>query len=355
MTNEKKISFIICYNNMDYLNECLYYIGRLSVPEGYVTETLPVEGATSMSEGYNYAMKESGCGIKIYLHQDVFIYDTDMLTRIVEALKDESIGLLGVVGSTSFDPEALYAYNWDVQSADVYLSSGIVRRQTENPARGMELIDVEALDGMFLATGKEIPWDERLSGWDFYDIAVCEKYKEAGYRVCAMITEKPAMIHMEGFSAPKSFEENRKKFCELYSGAGYHYGKQNGSETENVIIESFLQNEAEKPHAVSEFRELFRKLEELGGINAPHADIRTLSNMLQVALKDMEILGMSNIWPMRGYSEIKEFYEEILFLCLRKSYGCPEPDYGRIKELTEEGYISREAIEKIEKIYLDSL
>lgn len=43
--DDKKICFIICYNNDKYINECLYYINRLVIPEGYLIDVLTVKDA----------------------------------------------------------------------------------------------------------------------------------------------------------------------------------------------------------------------------------------------------------------------------------------------------------------------
>ena len=33
--NEQKICFIICYNNELYLSECIRYLNRLEIPDGF--------------------------------------------------------------------------------------------------------------------------------------------------------------------------------------------------------------------------------------------------------------------------------------------------------------------------------
>ena len=38
IVNDKEVCFIICSNNTLYMEECLYYIAHLNVPEGYRTD-----------------------------------------------------------------------------------------------------------------------------------------------------------------------------------------------------------------------------------------------------------------------------------------------------------------------------
>lgn len=93
--NDKKICFIICYNDDKYINECLYYINRLFIPDGYTIDVLMVKDAYSMTSGYNAAMNETDAKYKIYMHQDVFIVNINLLEDILKIFEDKNVGMLG--------------------------------------------------------------------------------------------------------------------------------------------------------------------------------------------------------------------------------------------------------------------
>lgn len=71
--NDKKICFIMCVNDKLYEEECIRYIQKLNVPEGYEVEQLSIWDAPSMAAGYNEGMRQSDAKYKVYLHQDVFV------------------------------------------------------------------------------------------------------------------------------------------------------------------------------------------------------------------------------------------------------------------------------------------
>ena len=72
MENKKQqFAFIIAVTNEQYFNECMYYIKRLSIPDGYDVDILAIRNANSMCSAYNKAMYNSQAKYKIYLHQDV--------------------------------------------------------------------------------------------------------------------------------------------------------------------------------------------------------------------------------------------------------------------------------------------
>ena len=73
--NENKIAFMICVNNESYYEECLFYLNRISVPEGFRIEVFAITEAESIFEAYNPAIRQSDAKYKIYMHQDGFLID----------------------------------------------------------------------------------------------------------------------------------------------------------------------------------------------------------------------------------------------------------------------------------------
>lgn len=50
--DEKKITFIICVNDLWYYEECVRYIKELYVPDGHSIDILCIQEADSMAQGY---------------------------------------------------------------------------------------------------------------------------------------------------------------------------------------------------------------------------------------------------------------------------------------------------------------
>ena len=71
--NPCQIAFIICSNDKQETDECIFYLKNLKIPEGYSVEIIPIYRAISMAEGYNIGMKKTDAKYKVYLHQDTFI------------------------------------------------------------------------------------------------------------------------------------------------------------------------------------------------------------------------------------------------------------------------------------------
>ena len=95
----KKLCFIICTDNPVFLEECVHYLQHLAVPKGYDMDLLTVKDAVSMALGYQEAMEQSDAKYKIYMHQDVFILNSNFLADLLAVFEDDpEIGMIGMVG-----------------------------------------------------------------------------------------------------------------------------------------------------------------------------------------------------------------------------------------------------------------
>ena len=98
MLDDKKVAFITCVNSDWWYDECRLYLEHLKIPEGMTAEIIPVREAESMTAGYNRAMKNSSAKYKIYLHQDTFIVNKNLVADLLKIFLDSSIGVVGVIG-----------------------------------------------------------------------------------------------------------------------------------------------------------------------------------------------------------------------------------------------------------------
>lgn len=216
---DKLIGFCICTNSEEALEECSYYINRLNVPKGYRVEVTPVWKAGSMAEGYNSFMNESSARYKIYMHQDVIILNRDFLLRMLEVFSsDESIGMLGVLGSTETVEDAVYYNKWNVGYVEACFTGGIFRRNLgDSLFEDNNYCEVKAIDGMLMATCVDIPWREDLDiKWDFYDITQSVEFIKAGYKIVVPRQDYSWTFHDCGVSKLSDYERCRKIVMEAY-------------------------------------------------------------------------------------------------------------------------------------------
>lgn len=213
--NEKKICFIMCVNDRQYEEECIRYIQHLNVPEGYEVEQLSIWGAPSMAAGYNEGMKQSDAKYKVYLHQDVFVVHKNFIADILSVFQKDEIGMIGMVGSPVLPKEGV-----------MWAGERIGKLYTSNVKEAGEALigevpkpygEVEAVDGLLIATQADIPWREDLfKGWDFYDVSQSMEFRKRGYQVVVPYMEYPWCLHDDGFINLETYFEWRDLFLEEY-------------------------------------------------------------------------------------------------------------------------------------------
>jgi len=198
-----------------YEKECIKYIQRLNVPDGYTIEQLSILEAKSMTAGYNEGMKVSDAKYKVYLHQDVFIVNQDFIIEMLKIFENPNIGMMGMVGSPKMPKDGIM---WsDERVGGVYACS--IKESGEAWAGYVPepYETVEAIDGLLMATQYDLEWREDLfAGWDFYDVSQSMEFRRRGYEVVVPHQKKLWCIHDDGYINLEKYFGWREVFLKEY-------------------------------------------------------------------------------------------------------------------------------------------
>ena len=214
ISSDNKIAFISCVNDEEWYHETTLYINNLNIPDGMVIELVPVRGAKSICQGYNMGMKQTDAKYKVYLHQDVLITNKDFIKDILNIFVDRTVGAIGVAGAKKIPSDGVW---WNT-SCSAGGALQIIDPETvtkfESPRFSGAFLDVEAVDGIVIATQVDIPWREDLfTGWHFYDISQCKEMQRHGYRVVVPQQRAFWCIHC---SAPKLLDDSYEKYQRVF-------------------------------------------------------------------------------------------------------------------------------------------
>ncbi len=167
---ETSIAFVICYDDERYLEECIYYIKKLHIPEGFKINIVSISDALGLSEGYNAAMFENDAKYKIYLEQHTFIINTFFLFEIIKIFQENpKVGMIGVCGSSDESTELNIGRMlvWDDWS----------KIEEVNVQRTDSMEQVCSLNGMLMVTQYDMEWGDNP------EITQCYKMHEKGFQV----------------------------------------------------------------------------------------------------------------------------------------------------------------------------
>ncbi len=213
--NEKKIAFIICVNDMLAYTECKYYLDHLAVPEGYETDVLTITEAPSMTAGYNAGMQSTDAKYKVYMHQDVLIVNPDFIRDMLKIFAmDAGIALMGMIGAKHLGNDAKTVMSWDTGKILHNCTPSRLEYEMEHTVYQ----EVEAVDGLLIATQYDVPWREDLfDGWDYYDISQCMEFLRRGKKAVVPCQKTPWVWHDNLYSKMGRYYDYAELFAKEYS------------------------------------------------------------------------------------------------------------------------------------------
>lgn len=197
--NPHKFCFIICANNDLLLEESIHYINHVQVPDGYEIDLLTISDAVSMTSGYSESMETSDAKYKIYMHQDVFILNKNILSDLLTIFQsDPQIGMVGMIG---YDRVSSDGIMWHAKRCgNLYQSKpectypSLFEYHYSLSEDGFSY--VAQIDGFFMATAFDLQWDTKLlTGWDFYDAFQSIRFLQHGYKIAVPVQRHPWCLH----------------------------------------------------------------------------------------------------------------------------------------------------------------
>ena len=201
----------ICFVSATRLNEKDFWskslLGRSLRPRLNQTTIkckIAFENTRGLPEVYNEAIREIDTDILVFLHDDVWLEDTQLMQKIRAALKlNDVVGVAGNIRRLRGQPAWLFLRN---ASGDLELDrpnlSGAIKHgkpgKYEVSTFGPTPASCELMDGVFLAAkkrtliGSQVQFDERFK-FDFYDIDFCRTARQKGL---SLSTWPIDLIHM---------------------------------------------------------------------------------------------------------------------------------------------------------------
>ncbi len=217
----KQFCFIICSNSELLEAECIKYINRLYIPDGFSIDIITVHDADSIASAYNAAMKASEAEYKIYLHQDLFIVNRFFLKNILDIFQvDDNISMIGMVGTPRLSDDAIM---WNGYRIGEFKPSDNVEIVDETVRLG-GIHDVAAIDGAIMITAKDVEWREDIfDAFDFYDVSESFEHRRRGYRLVVPEQENVWCIHDDGgFLNLSRYNKYRKIFLDEYGADPFY-------------------------------------------------------------------------------------------------------------------------------------
>lgn len=326
MNNDKEISFILCYNNPQYKKECCSYLEELEIPGGgYTIEIIPILGAKSIASAYNQGMQQTDAKYKIYLHQDVLIWNRRFIYDMLEIFDNSNIGMFGVLGGIDIPDDGVLYRAWNIGMAYACDTQDVGIKQGINPEPGT-CREVEAIDGMLMVTQYDILWREDLfDGWDFYDISQSFEFRKHGYKVVVPFQEEPWCMHSCGRTKLQNYNQGRKVLLQeyrdffknpVYREDDFSYNK----EMEGIYIR--LKSEITQFMEQGDLKSAMQICKLYDDASVMDSGLSVVKKLASVCADEMNLYGICWAWKKGEAYEIAQGrYEQAKFLLWDAEHG----------------------------------
>jgi hypothetical protein len=350
--NDHKIDFIIAYNDERVFGECVYYLDKLTVPEGYEVGLLAVKDGKSITSAYNEGIAASQAKYKVYLHQDVFIFNRQFIPDILEIFQSNSeIGMIGLFGGTQLPSNGFYSNVWNVGWARVDNAFNVMEMNWNPPEPG---VSVGAIDGMIMITQYDLPWREDLfTGWDFYDASQSHEFRDKGYHIVVPHQKEAWCLHDCGVSKLQNYEESRLKFVKEYIK---DYGEAELARCWDYQEEMVKQLAETKERlaglfAERKFAEINTELQTLTQDDSNDSELRVMKRVFEIYRMENEDAERDYVPFVESFStwgEIFALYREVKYMLRRIEQGhTGDEQVGELVRMFREKRLSHWALTAI--------
>lgn len=174
---ENKVDFIIYSESTKYLQECIFYIKRLKLPDKYRIGILSMTSAGSLPEAYQEGMKASDAKYKVYISDHTFMIDDMFLYHLVKIFRNyPNVGMFGIRGQNSAEE-----YGREITGTEYGIQEINLQGQKGNH-------QVSFLEEALVATQYDIDWD--IEDKKKYMHIQCRQFIYQGYQVIVPYQER---------------------------------------------------------------------------------------------------------------------------------------------------------------------
>lgn len=195
MSDNKKVSIIIHKRSNVYYPRCLECINRLIVPDGFELECITVESELFDAKVRNQVLTQVNSKYKVYMDDSVWIIDPNTLVNILDVFSDTKVGMIGAVGAQTIPLNDGWWKSYKTCGKFYYLKDNDFEKKVFSSFDTNITEDVRCIDGFFMATQIDLPWQEEFSGEYFAVLGQCQEFILNNYKIAVLNTIEPWCVY----------------------------------------------------------------------------------------------------------------------------------------------------------------
>lgn len=210
LPKEKKIAVLLHKSREGRYEICMESLRNMNWPDGYEAELFVITQDRPYAVQVNEIMMAADAKYKIYINDDLCLVHPQMIEEMLNLFQDDSIGMIGILGSTSL-PVSGSVMDSPYKSGAVYIPSEKDLAELRFHETS-EAADVRFLLPSLFATQRDVPWDEAYEKQYYAVLAYCRGMEESGVRIVVPHPQEIWCTYQEKSIAFDANEADRKTY-----------------------------------------------------------------------------------------------------------------------------------------------
>jgi len=210
LPKEKKIAVLLHKSRERRYEICMESLRNMNWPDGYEAELFVITQDRPYAVQVNEIMTAADAKYKIYINDDLCLVHPQMIEEMLNLFQDDSIGMIGILGSTSL-PVSGSVMDSPYKSGAVYIPSEKDLSELRFNETS-EAADVRFLLPSLFATQRDVPWDEAYEKQYYAVLAYCRGMEESGVRIVVPHPQEIWCTYQEKSIAFDANEADRKTY-----------------------------------------------------------------------------------------------------------------------------------------------
>ena len=219
LPREKKIVVLLRDSHTGQHEVCIEALKNVKWPDGYEVEVFTIDAQKPYAAQVNEVLADTDTKVKIYINDDIFLGHAQAIEELLKIFQDESIGMVGFLGSASL-PVSGSLMDSPYKYGAVYVPTeedfSEMRFGTAVQAAADVRYDVRYILPSFFATQWDIPWDESYEKQYYAVLAYCRAFEEEGDRIVVPLPENIWCAYQVRNISFDASEADQKKFFTRY-------------------------------------------------------------------------------------------------------------------------------------------
>ena len=215
LPREKKIAVLLRDSHTGQHEVCLEALKNVKWPDGYEVEVFTIDAQKPYAAQVNEVLADIVAKVKIYINDDLFLVHAQAIEELLKIFQDESIGMVGFLGSASL-PVSGNLMDSPYKYGAVYVPTEEDFSEMRFGTAVQAAADVRYILPSFFATQWDVPWDESYEKQYYAVLAYCRAFEEEGYRIVVPLSENIWCAYQVKNISFDASEADQKKFFTSY-------------------------------------------------------------------------------------------------------------------------------------------